>query len=50
MSLAVFWLPAYPVTTECSLFLPQDESHSFIFRSVRSTISAIMLVSTPREV
>ena len=49
VSFAAFWFPAWPVRTEHILVACQPASHSCTVLSVRSTISAMMPTSTPRE-
>ena len=49
VSFAAFWFPACPVRTEHILLSRQPASHSRMVFTLRSTISAMMLTSTPRE-
>ena len=49
VSFAAFWFPACPVSTEHILLSRQPASHSRMVFTLRSTISAMMLTSTPRE-
>ena len=46
---AASWFPACPVSTEHILVARHSASHSCTVLSVRSTISAMMPTSTPRE-
>ena len=46
---AASWFPACPVSTEHILLSRQPASHSRMVFTLRSTISAMMLTSTPRE-
>ena len=49
VSFAAFWFPACPVSTEHILLSCHSASHSRMVFTLRSTISAMILTSTPRE-